>query len=146
MYGTLTGLALEKKSINLPIVNGTLIDTALDTESSAIATPSGFFSGIARATILRNEEVLLVVASGSCDPDGRKRLHSDFFSPRGEGLLGGFDGVDEGVSEGGARDGVEEDRCRRPRTRLQREFESCRKARHEGLETCRVSRAGTGGR
>ena len=65
-----------KKSISLPIVNGTLIDTALDIMSSPIAAPNGFFSGIARETILRKEEVLLVVLPSGFV--GRKRDHIDF--------------------------------------------------------------------
>lgn len=51
-----TGLVVEKKSISLPIVNGTLMETADETNSSPIAWNSGFRSGFAKATIFRNEE------------------------------------------------------------------------------------------
>jgi hypothetical protein len=54
---TLTGFGDEKKSINRPIVNGTLSDTAADISSNPIAINSGFFSGFAKATILENDEM-----------------------------------------------------------------------------------------
>ena len=67
-----TGLDEEKKSINLPIVKGILIDTVEEANNSPIAMSNGFFSGLARAKILRKEEtfcgVLLLRIGG-----GRKR-------------------------------------------------------------------------
>ena len=72
--------------MSFPIVNGTLIETELETRSRPIAMPSGFFSGSARAAILRNEDALL---PDSCAFEGRKRLHID--------LLGGFDFVCAGL-------------------------------------------------
>lgn len=49
----LTGLVDEKKSINLPMVKGILIDTAEEINNSPMAMSSGFLSGLARAKILR---------------------------------------------------------------------------------------------
>ena len=60
--------------MSFPIVNGTLIETALDTMSNPIAIPRGFFSGRASATILRKEDALL---PDSCALDGSSRLHID---------------------------------------------------------------------
>ena len=64
----LTGLGEEKKSINLPMVNGTLIDTAEEMSNSPMAMSNGFLSGLARAKILRTEEafcgVLLKIDAG----------------------------------------------------------------------------------
>jgi hypothetical protein len=58
----------EKKSINLPMVKGTLIDTVEDINNSPMAMSNGFFSGLARAKILRKEEtfcgVLLRIGGG----------------------------------------------------------------------------------
>jgi hypothetical protein len=48
----------EKKSINLPTVNGMLIDTADEVKSSPTAMSRGFFSGFARAAILPKDEAL----------------------------------------------------------------------------------------
>ena len=76
--------------MSFPIVNGTLIETVLETRSRPIAIPSGFFSGSARAAIFRNEDALL---PDSCAFEGKKRLHID--------LLGGFDLVCTGVSSAG---------------------------------------------
>ncbi len=53
-----TGFGVEKKSISLPTVNGMDIDTVDETKSKPTAMDSGFRSGFARATILRNEEVV----------------------------------------------------------------------------------------
>ena len=64
----LTGLDEEKKSINLPMVKGTLIDTVEDINNSPTAMSNGFLSGFARAKILRKEEtfcgVLLRIGAG----------------------------------------------------------------------------------
>lgn len=64
----LTGLDEEKKSINLPMVKGILIDTAEEINNSPTAMSSGFLSGLARAKILRKEEtfcgVLLRIGAG----------------------------------------------------------------------------------
>jgi hypothetical protein len=61
-------LVEEKKSINLPTVKGTLIDTVEDINNSPMAMSNGFLSGLARATILRKEEtfcgVLLRIGAG----------------------------------------------------------------------------------
>jgi hypothetical protein len=51
-------LGEEKKSISLPTVKGTLIDTAEEINNSPIAMDSGFLSGLARAKILRKEDTL----------------------------------------------------------------------------------------
>ena len=63
-----TGLDEEKKSINLPMVKGTLIDTVEETNNSPIAMSNGFFSGLAKAKILRKDEtfwgVLLRIGAG----------------------------------------------------------------------------------
>lgn len=53
----LTGLSVEKKSMSLPIVNGTLIETADDPRSRPIASVNGFHSGLARTSIFRKDEV-----------------------------------------------------------------------------------------
>jgi hypothetical protein len=64
----LTGLDEEKKSIILPTVKGTLIDTAEEINNSPTAMSNGFLSGLARAKILRKEEtfcgVLLRIGAG----------------------------------------------------------------------------------
>lgn len=49
------GFEEEKKSISLPIVNGTLIDTADEISKSPMAIKSGFLSGFARAKIFAKE-------------------------------------------------------------------------------------------
>lgn len=56
--GVLTGLVVVKKSMSLPMVKGTLMDTALDTMSSPMAIPRGLRSGLAREMILRKEDAL----------------------------------------------------------------------------------------
>lgn len=48
---------VEKKSINLPIVKGTVIETADEARRRPMAASKGFVSGFARATIFRKEEV-----------------------------------------------------------------------------------------
>ena len=67
----LTGLVEEKKSINFPTVKGTLIDTAEDINNSPIAMSNGFFSGLARAKILRKEDTFWGVLPRICA--GRNR-------------------------------------------------------------------------
>lgn len=57
-----TGAEAEKKSISFPMVNGILIDTEDDTNSKPIAANKGFFSGRARATILRKEDAVVGAA------------------------------------------------------------------------------------
>lgn len=52
-----TGLVVAKKSISFPIVKGTLIETEDETSSSPMAVRRGFFSGLARATTLRKDDV-----------------------------------------------------------------------------------------
>lgn len=59
----IVGLGEQKKSISLPIVNGTLIDTADDRKSRPMAMSRGFFSGLARDTIFRNDDDELVPSS-----------------------------------------------------------------------------------
>lgn len=70
------------------MVNGILMDTVEDTRRSETAIPRGFASGLASATILRNEEALLVVSETDA---GRKRDSHDCFSP--EVLGGDIDGL-----------------------------------------------------
>ena len=138
----LTGLVLVKKSMRRPIVNGTLIDTALDASRRTIAAPSGFFSGIASATIFRNDDALLVAPSCSCSPT--RRVHSGFFGAGGdEALLEDAGSEDEDELEAGERDNGEEERCRKPKRRRGAEptLGLGRKARHGGLETCLARRA-----
>ena len=64
----LTGLGEEKKSINLPMVKGILIDTAEEINNSPTAMSNGLLSGLARANILRKEDtfcgVLLKIDGG----------------------------------------------------------------------------------
>ena len=76
------------------MVNGTLIDTALETMSRPTATPRGFFSGTASATILRNDDALFVVPSGSPELGDIKRLHIDFLGCEDVGLSEGAGGED----------------------------------------------------
>lgn len=73
----LTGLVVEKKSISLPIVNGTLMETADDASRRPIASVSGFHSGLAKSTILRNDDPLgdSLVPLGA----GMKRARRDVF-------------------------------------------------------------------
>jgi hypothetical protein len=52
----LTGFVDEKKSMSLPTVNGTLIETADETKSRPTAMSSGFFSGLARDIIFLNDD------------------------------------------------------------------------------------------
>lgn len=49
---------MEKKSINFPIVNGTLSETEADTSSRPTAVVSGFRSAFARDTSFLNDEEL----------------------------------------------------------------------------------------
>lgn len=53
-----TGLVLEKKSINLPMVNGILMDTEDETSNKPMAIVKGFRSGFASANIFRKEDAL----------------------------------------------------------------------------------------
>ena len=80
---TLTGFSVEKKSINLPMVKGTLIETADEVSNNPIAIVSGFHSGFARATIFRTDDVLsgafVIIFAG------RSRDRSDWFSFEGAG-------------------------------------------------------------
>ena len=78
---------MEKKSINLPIVKGTLMETADDMSSNPIAIVSGFHSGLARATIFRKDDAL----SGAFVPifSGRSRVRSDRLAFEGAGGVGG---------------------------------------------------------
>ena len=89
------------------MVNGTLIETALDASRSPMAIPSGFLSGIASATILRNEDALLVVSWVS---EESNRLHIDFF--------GVGEDEDELDVTGSERRGGEDAKCLRPRVRV----------------------------
>jgi hypothetical protein len=76
-------LADEKKSINFPTVNGTLMDTLEDNSRSPIAISSGFRSGLARDTIFLNEEVLCG-ALASMEIEGSIRdIIEDFGGSRG---------------------------------------------------------------
>ncbi len=140
--GELTGFAFEKKSMSFPMVNGTLIDTALDTMSKPIAIPSGFFSGTASETILRNDDAVL---AESCVSAGRNRFHMDVFGGGGVGGLlcvagvAGGEGDDKGVSDGGEKAGLDDAKCLRPSRRVSRTLGAGRG--HGGLETCRASRA-----
>lgn len=112
------------------MVNGTLMETALDTMSNPMAIPRGFRSGLASATIFRKEDALLVV---SCASAGSSLLHSDFFGEE----VGLFDDESDG-------DGVELDVIGDEEHRA--DEENCRRARassgHGGLETCRAKSAG----
>jgi len=84
----LTGFVVEKKSINLPMVKGTLMETADDMSSNPIAIVSGFHSGLARATIFRKDDVLCGASVAIFA--GRSRVRSDRFSFEGaEGVGGG---------------------------------------------------------
>ncbi len=133
-------------------MNGTLIDTALDTNNSPIAIPSGFFSGFASATILRNDDVVLVE---SCALEGRKRLHIDL-GVDCEVLLGvgdeegEEDEEDEELAEFEAevRAGLDKAKCLRPSVGVNILLGKGRSAArgHGGLETCRANRAAGGGR
>ncbi|KAI1784501.1 hypothetical protein LXA43DRAFT_1066683 [Ganoderma leucocontextum] len=131
--------------MSFPNVNGTLIDTVL--ESRPIAMLSGFFSGSASAAILRNEDALF---PDSCAFEGRRRLHID--------LLDGFDSVCVGppsvvlLSETGAEGDDERSGEREGREvakhRREGSFRDASRLlipgagvwnhrRHGGLETCR---------
>lgn len=55
-FGILTGFVDEKKSMSFPMVNGTLMETAEDTRRSPTAMSKGLRSGLARATILLNDD------------------------------------------------------------------------------------------
>ena len=83
-------IVVVKKSINLPMENGTLIDTAEETRSKPIAISKGFFSGLAKATIfLKDEELCCGVA--------RNAAGSILLSIEGFGATDGFGvGVDSG--------------------------------------------------
>lgn len=139
------------------MVNGTLIDTALETMSRPMAIPSGLRSGFARATILRNDDALFAL---SCASAGRNLLKIDFFASLG--LLDEDSGVDEDVegAEGvdevdsgdtGELEGVDcnlvviEENCRCAGSSRRRRAGSCRD-RHGALETCRTSSEAAAGR
>jgi hypothetical protein len=81
-------LADEKKSINFPIVKGTLMDTEDDTSSKPMACSSGFLSGFARDMILRKEDALWG-ASGRLKDDGSLESIDDFSG----GFVGGIMGL-----------------------------------------------------
>ena len=124
-----TGVGLVKKSMSLPIVNGTLMETALDTMSSPMAIPRGLRSGLASAMIFRKEDALLVVSWASA---GTNLLHSDFFGEE----VGLFDDrSDEDGAEldvvGGEEHRADEENCRRARaSRLQgRPAATCQETR-----------------
>ena len=63
------------------MVKGILIDTDDETSSSPMAIPSGFFSGLASATIFRNDDALLVVSAAN--DVGRIRDQNDRFGVGG---------------------------------------------------------------
>lgn len=78
-----------------------LIETEDETSSSPIAIPSGFFSGLARDIIERNDDALFDV---SPDDEGRKRDISDRFGFNGASALSfllsrSFVGFGTGVGE-----------------------------------------------
>jgi hypothetical protein len=83
----------EKKSINFPIVNGTLMDTEDDTSSRLTACNRGFLSGFARDIIFGKEDALCG-ASGRLNDDGRRRESIDDF---GGGFLSDIDGFEGGA-------------------------------------------------
>jgi hypothetical protein len=72
----ISGFVEEKKSINFPIVNGTLIATEEDTSNKPTASSRGFFSCLASATIFRNEELL---PGAGCRADGRNLVSPEIF-------------------------------------------------------------------
>ena len=53
-----TGLAEEKKSMSLPMVNGMLMDTDEETKRRPFAVAKGLRSGFASETILLNDDAL----------------------------------------------------------------------------------------
>lgn len=61
----------EKKSMSFPIVNGTSMDTELETRSNPIAYVNCFFSGLANSISFLT---LLVDPSSGAKEDGRNRL------------------------------------------------------------------------
>lgn len=99
MVVALTGFVVEKKSISLPIVKGTLIDTVEDTSNRPMAIVNGFHSGLASDIILANEEVLF--GSFGANDEGIKRERSDRFA------AGLEIGEAEGGGDGGGADCVE---------------------------------------
>ena len=90
-------------------MKGTLIETAEDTSKRPIAIPRGLRSGFARATMLRNEDALLL---GSVPEDEGRNLEKK------EGFgLGGVDVEEGGVSFEPWPDGVEYNLCETKRCR-----------------------------
>lgn len=61
--------------MSFPTVNGMLIDTEDETSNKPTANVKGFFSGLAKATILRNDDALLL----SFAVTGRIRDHNERF-------------------------------------------------------------------
>lgn len=134
------------------MVNGTLIETALETMSSPMAVPSGLRSGFASATILRNDDALFAL---SCASAGTNLLHMDFFGLEGElgGLEAGADGGaaedDVGGDEEAALEGAEEvvvEEYRRCASSSRRCRAGSGREVHGALETCRARRVGADGR
>jgi len=78
--GKLTGLGDAKKSISLPIVKGTLIDTADESSRRPMAISKGFRSGLASANIRCIDETDLGPFPSF---DGRKRVNMLFFCGAG---------------------------------------------------------------
>jgi hypothetical protein len=70
-------LVEEKKSINLPMVKGILIDTAEEINNSPMAMSKGFLSGLARAKILRKEDTFWGVLLRNSE--GRNRASAELF-------------------------------------------------------------------
>lgn len=85
-----TGLGDEKKSINLPTVNGMLIDTAEEINKRPIAMRRGFRSGLAKAIILRKEETLEEESEKSLEGSNRQ-LRFGGVGDRDTGLAAGDD-------------------------------------------------------
>ncbi len=133
--------------MSFPIVNGTLIDTVLDTRSRPIAIPSGFFSGSAREAILRNEDALL---PDSCAFGGKKRLHIDLLDAFdlvcvGAPSVGLFSETGTEVDDEGSGDREDREDAKHRRDRSLRDASRMlvpaagvwNPRRHGGLETCR---------
>lgn len=67
--------------MSFPTVNGMLIDTVDETSNNPTANVKGFFSGLARATIFRNDDTLWL----SFAVAGNIRDHSERFGAGGIG-------------------------------------------------------------
>lgn len=68
--------------MSFPTVNGMLIETEDETSNKPTANVRGFFSGLAKATIFRNDDALWL----SFEATARIRDHNDGFGVGGAGV------------------------------------------------------------